>query len=144
MVVVARFRDTRRAVRMKHWLRRSHIWARLSDGEDGRVELAVPRHHESRALDLLVTLFAGLDIDHIKPEPAWERAMSLENTVTGAAIALVVFVTLLIAWLAFPVLAVVPFGIIAVLTLGTFAIVAIMPGRPGSARDYNSGFKPRL
>jgi len=136
MVVIARFVDTARARRMKGWLGRSHIRARLARGDDGRVELAVPRYEQSRALDLLVTIFLGLGIDHLDDEPAWERAVTMENSLTGAAFAMVAFVLGIIAWITVPVLAAFPFTLVFVGAVFTFAVVAALPGGPGKARDY--------
>jgi hypothetical protein len=135
VVVVARFVDERRAQRMRAWLYRSYIPARLSDGPDGRVELLVPARDEHRALDLLVTLFWGLDIDHIGPEPVWQRAMTLENALLGGAIALVVSMVALLAWWVVPVLAVIPIGTIGLVMLGTFLVVAAYPGRTALRSD---------
>ena len=110
MVVIARFRDHKRGRRMRAWLQRSHIRALLRDRDDGLVELTVHPADEHRALDLLLTLFWGLDVDHIKPERSWQRAMTLENALLGVAIALVVAMGSLVAWWVLPVLAVVPIG----------------------------------
>jgi len=135
VVVVARFVDERRARRMRAWLGRSYIAARLDEGPDGRTELLVSARDEHRALDLLVTLFWGLDIDHIGPEPAWQRALTLENTLLGGAIALVVAMVALLAWWMVPVLAVVPIGTIGLVMLGTLFLVAAYPGRTALRSD---------
>ena len=135
MVVIARFQDDRRARRMRAWLRRSHIRARLEDLPDGRQELLVHPADEHRALDLLLTLFWGLDVDHLGREPAWQRAMTLENALLGMAIALVASMTALLAWWVLPVLAVVPIGTIGLLALVVFLTVAVYPGRTALARD---------
>lgn len=135
MVVIARFRDHKRGRRMRAWLMRSHIRARLHDRDDGLIELSVHPLDERRALDLLLTLFWGLEIDHIKREPALQRALTLENALLGAAIGLVVAMTALLAWWVLPVLAVVPIGTIGLFGLVAFLVVAFYPGRTSLARD---------
>lgn len=133
MVVVARFADARRAARMRAWLIRSHIPAVLDEGIDGRLELAVRARDESRALDLLVILFRGLDIDHMHPEPAWQRATQLENVLLAGTITLITLMLGLVAWWTIPVLAVFPLTALLVIGVVVFAVVAVHPG-PGTAR----------
>lgn len=134
-VVVARFVDTARARRMRAWLDRSYIPSRLRNRDDGPWELTVAARDEHRALDLLLTLYWGLGVEHIRPERPWQRALTLENAMLGAAVALVVSMVGLIAWWALPVLATVPIGTIALVALVVFAVVAVYPGRTALARD---------
>jgi hypothetical protein len=131
MVLIGRFVDPKRARRMRDWLHRSHIRARIREGIDGPHELLVHPADESRALDLLLTLYWGLEIDHLQPEPAWQRAFTL----LGVAIALVAANLGLLAWLVIPVLAVVPIGTVGLIGLVVFAVVAVYPGRTALARD---------
>ncbi len=138
MVVIARFGDTRRAARMRAWLRRSHISSRLYEGMDGRMELAVHARDESRALDLLVTLFWGLSIDHMRPEPAMQRAMTLENALLAGALGLITAMLGLVAWWTIPVLAAVSAQFILVIVLAVVVVVAFHPG-PGKARAHIPG-----
>lgn len=135
MVVIARFADGRRARRMRAWLHRSHIGTRLDDGSDGWLELLVHPRDEHRALDIMVTLIYGLDIDHMPPERTVQRAMTRENAMLGGAIALVVAMLALVAWWVIPVLAVVPIGTIGIVVGVVFVLVAAYPGRTALARD---------
>ena len=84
-------------------------------------------------MDLLLTLFYGLDIDHIPPESPFERARSAENALTGGAMGLVATLLLMFVWIAFPV---VPFSLVIAAGLLVFVVVAAMPGGEGKARDY--------
>lgn len=120
---------------MRDWLQRSHIRARLREGLDEPHELLVHHHDESRALDLLLTLYWGLGIDHIKPEPVTRRALTLENSLLAAAIALVAATFALFAWLIIPVLAVVPLSSIGLFAAVAFVVVAAYPGRTTLRRD---------
>lgn len=132
-VAIARFIDAARAVRVRDWMRRSHIAATLARGGDGRLELLVDRHEERRAVDLLLTILLGLDIDHIPPEPGWQRALSAENALTGAALGIFVLVLGLIAWVIMPL---VPLTLVVTGALLTFAVVAALPGAGGGPREY--------
>lgn len=140
MVVIARFGDARRARRMQDWLLRSHIGARLGDGDDGRLELSVHHRDERRALGVLLAVFWGLDVSHIRPERAVQRALTLENALLGGAIALVSAMLALVAWWVIPVLAIVPIGTIGLIMVVVFLVVAIHPGRTVLGRDP---FAPR-
>jgi len=132
-VAVARFGDHARAQRMHDWMWRSHIRSWLAPGDDGRLELLVERREERRAVDLLLTLFYGLDVDHIPPESVLDRARSAENALTGAAMGVVATLLLMFVWIVFPV---VPFSLVIVAGLLVFVLVAAMPGGEGRARDY--------
>jgi hypothetical protein len=133
LVVVARFVDTRRAARMAAWMRRAHISSRLDEGPDGRMELAVRDEDEARALDLLLTIFWGLELDHMHPEPPWQRARTLENAMLAGAIGLIAFMVGLLAWWTVPVMAVIPIQAVLGLVGVVVLLVAFHPG-PGYAR----------
>ena len=135
MVVIARFVDERRARRIRAWLHRSHIATRLELGMEGQLELAVHARDEHRAMDLMLTLVWGLEIDHMRPERRWQRAMTLENAMLGGAVALVAAMVALLGWWVIPVLAVVPIGTIGLIIGVVFLVVAAYPGRTALARD---------
>jgi hypothetical protein len=135
VVLISRFVDAKRARRMRAWLQRSHIQARLRERDDGLHELFVHSEDEHRALDLLLTLYWGLEVDHLRPEPTWQRAATAENLACGLAIALVVSMMALLAWWVIPVLAIFPIGMVGLLAVVAFLTVAVTPPRLAMARE---------
>lgn len=134
MVVITTYRDPERAQRMRDWMLRSHIAARLRLGSDGSIRLEVPDHEERRAVDLLFTLVIGLDADRLTPQPAWKRALIAENALSGGVAALLAFLAGLAALIALPV---VPLWSLGLLVLIAFAVVAALPGGTGGPRPVH-------
>jgi hypothetical protein len=135
VVVIATYRDPERAQRMRDWMLRSHISARLRPAPDGYVDLTVADHEERRATDLLFTLIIGLDTDRLGRQPRWKHALILENALSGAVAALAAFLIGLAVMAALPFM---PLWAPAILVLACFTLVASLPGRAAGPRPVDA------